>query len=513
VVNHGGTVYCVRNNAGGTAAVMYKSSGSGWQAITLYREVAFTAGSGSVADGQTVTETAGGEAATIKRVVVTSGSLSYGNAAGRLIVTTPSGSEFDGGAATTSGGGSLTLSGASTAITLAPNGRFEFLSFNFYGASGSRRIYGVDGQNRGFEFNPSDDVLVPITTGMAVDKPTHVAAHMGRLWFTFPGGSLQWSSVVSPFIWSAIVGSGELGLGDEATAIKSLKQDAFAVFGRNSAFVLYGSSFIESNFVKLLETTGCVPYTLDEVAGATISVDNVGVYFLEAAQQFGDFKPNSLSRTVEPLTRTRASSAVAAMTVRSKSQYRVYFADMTGITATFSGTKLAGWFPFTLAHQVTCVWAGEDASGDEVLYAGLSSGYVVMLDSGTSYDGEAVDALASLAPTALGDATMYKQFFAAIPQVNTPQAIALDLLMEFDFGGLPGDVYDGEGLTPPTGGIWGQGTWGQFFWGSPLVATPTFDIDGLAQHVQCIYRHTDDVDEPWSLEANTIEFAYLGRAT
>jgi len=48
-------VYAWRNNAGGTAAVMYKSSGSGWTAISLLKELAFTGGVGEITSGQTVT--------------------------------------------------------------------------------------------------------------------------------------------------------------------------------------------------------------------------------------------------------------------------------------------------------------------------------------------------------------------------------------------------------------------------------------------------------------------------
>lgn len=506
VVSYSGVVYCFKNNALGTAAILHKSSAAGWVVVPFDREIAFTAGSGTVLVGDVLSR--GGNTATIKKIIYTSGSFSGGNAAGSFIITTPAPGEFTAGAATTAGG-AVTLAGASTAITFAPNGRFEFLVHNFGGSTTTMRIYGCDTANRGFEFNPFDDVLAPINTGMTVDKPTHLTAHMGRLWFSFPRGSVQWSSPNEPFIWSVIVGAGEIALGDEVTAIRALKQDSLAVMGRNSASVMYGSSFINANFVKLLDTTGCIAYTLDEIAGSTVSLDNLGAYFLEATQAIGDYKPNALSRVVRPLVEAGGVNAKCAIVVRDKAQYRIYFADKTGITATFAGSKLIGWFPFTLAHQVTCVWAGEDATGNEVLYGGLDNGHVVQLDIGTSHDGTTVESVIPLAPNPVGATRRYKKFFSVVPQIETPAPIEIQLLMEFDFGGTPGDSFEAD--TPATGGQWGQATWGQFYWGSPIVATPSFDIEGIAVYAQPIFRHVDDVDEPWSIQANTIEYAYLGQ--
>ena len=86
-----------------------------WSALAKYEEVAFTAGSGDVDVGDTLTK--GGVTATINGVTITSGSLGAGTAAGSLRIASRAGGSFSAGAATTTGAGAVPLSGAET-VTL-----------------------------------------------------------------------------------------------------------------------------------------------------------------------------------------------------------------------------------------------------------------------------------------------------------------------------------------------------------------------------------------------------------
>ncbi|MFA6204376.1 MAG: hypothetical protein WC710_14455, partial [Gallionella sp.] len=82
----GDVLYGFRNNAGGTACDIYKSSAAGWVQVTLFNEISFTAGAVAIpAEGATLTQ--GAVTATLKRVVQTTGTGTFasGNAAGRFI--------------------------------------------------------------------------------------------------------------------------------------------------------------------------------------------------------------------------------------------------------------------------------------------------------------------------------------------------------------------------------------------------------------------------------------------
>ena len=135
----GDTVYAFRDNVGSTACKVYESSAAGWVLVDLGYQVAFSNANTSVGEGDTLTQ--GGVTATVTRVALQTGTLASGVNTGRLILSTPSGGAFSAGAATTSGSGALTLSGASSAIALLPGGR------SWWGNTASGRGGGARGRD------------------------------------------------------------------------------------------------------------------------------------------------------------------------------------------------------------------------------------------------------------------------------------------------------------------------------------------------------------------------------
>ena len=50
-MHYGGYDYAFRDNAGGTACVMYKATASGWTAVTFGREIQFNTAVGEIFEG------------------------------------------------------------------------------------------------------------------------------------------------------------------------------------------------------------------------------------------------------------------------------------------------------------------------------------------------------------------------------------------------------------------------------------------------------------------------------
>lgn len=135
-----GVVYAWRNNVGNTAAVMYKSSSSGWTAVTLGKELAFTAGTAAIFDGDTVTGLASGATGIVARVVVESGTWASSDAAGRLVLSSTTGAFVAGEALQVSAASKALAGGGATQIALAPGGRYETAVANFGGGTASYRL-------------------------------------------------------------------------------------------------------------------------------------------------------------------------------------------------------------------------------------------------------------------------------------------------------------------------------------------------------------------------------------
>ena len=299
-----------------------------------------------------------------------------------------------------------------TAITLNPNGNYKFVTTNYTGSTTTKRVYGANGVDRGFEFDGT--VLVPINTGMTTDTPSHVFSHKNHLFFSF-GGSVQHSSPGFPYQWSPITGAGELAMGDTVTGFiaqpGSQTSGALTIFTRNRTATLYGSSSADWNLVTYREELGAISGTMQDV-GLTIFLDDQGITSLQTVQEFGNFSHATLSNQIK--TFFSGKSAIASCVARKKSQYRLYFTDGTGVYVTVGpgkyGASVVGMSTVTLPNKVVCIHSSEDSNGSEIILFGSDNGYVYEMEKGTSFDGAAIGWSFKLARDVLKAPRVEKRF-------------------------------------------------------------------------------------------------------
>lgn len=165
VVRHNNVTYAFRNNAGGTAADIYKSSAAGWANVPLYYELPFSQGSTNIpAEGSKISQSGGIITATVKRVALTSGSWDDGTAEGNLIITAPSGGNFGYGyfngdpAIYAANGVAWTsrISAADNNWSSVAYGNGVFVAVSTSG-SGNRAMYSGDGVKWATAITPADN--------------------------------------------------------------------------------------------------------------------------------------------------------------------------------------------------------------------------------------------------------------------------------------------------------------------------------------------------------------------
>ncbi len=494
VIRHGGVTYAIRNNAGATAAEMYKSSAGGWVAVSLGEEIRFTAGSGDIDEGDTLTQ--GGVTAVVRRVVITSGTLGGGTAAGKLILSGRAGGNYAAGAATTSGAGALTLSAVQTAITMLPNGRFEFVKANFGGAANTTRIYGCDGVNRGFEFDGT--YFVPIDTGMTTDAPTHVAFHKFHLFFSF-GGSVQHSGIGTPYVWSPIVGASEMGMGDTVTGFMvqpaGETSAALAVFTRNRTSIIYGDSAADFELRQYREELGAYAWTIQDI-GFTMFLDDRGFTSMSTAQEYGNFITNALTYHIQALVNTKRLIVSASMVARDLSQYRVFFTDKTALYFTFVGRKLIGIMPQMFADRVKCAYSGEETDGAEMMLFGDDAGIVYELESGTSHDGDAIEFYLDLPFHFSKTPRSKKRYRGGLFELTGEGYAAFSFSFTMGYGAGDVDTDPTQTLTSSfSSGHWDTGTWDVGIWDGRSLLPIEFDLTGSAENIALrVYGNADYYD-------------------
>lgn len=505
VHQYNNAVYAFRNNAGGTAAVLHVESSSGWTAVTLGEEIAFSNANTSVQDADVLTQ--GVVTATIARVVVQTGSLASGTNTGRLIITGRAGGDFAAGAATSSGAGVVTLGGAQTAITFLPGGRFEFENWNFGGGTGTKKMYGCDGVNRGFEFDGT--TLVPISTGMTIDTPKFIKIHKNHLFFSF-SSSAQHSGTGTPYAWTIISGAAELGCGDTITGFVGLAgSDSSAALGiktRNRTLVLYGNNTTDWNLIPYSEETGGIPYTLQFIRQATC-LDDQGIVLLGTTQKFGNFQDSVVSDKITSSLNALSSSAIASCTVRRKNQYRLFFSGGSAFYMTFKGDKIMGITLIAMPKSVTCISSMEGATGSEEIYFGSTDGYVHQMDIGTSFDGDPISWSAELAYNHFGSPRKLKSFKKAVVEITGAN------YAEFSFSNTIG-YGETEYAASPTsrnvvalsGTTWDSFTWDSFYWDGRTLSPSQSDITGTAENLSMLFSGSSDEFLPFTLNGVIVHY-------
>lgn len=507
-----GVQYAFVDNAGGTACEMFKSSSSGWTAVALGRKLAFTSGGTYVpAEGDTITGELSGATAVLTRIPLETGTYAAGDATGQYIFASQTGT-FQ--VETVKVGATLNVAnvaGNSTAITLAPAGRYEFVNYNFYGSTDTLRMYGCDGVNKSFEFDGA--TFVQINTGMALDRPLHISAHKKMLQLSFYG-STQTSGVGTPYKWIAALGATEIGIGDSVTGYLVQPGDTLAIFARNSTHQLIGSSTNDFVLKPLSPETGGIPYTTQNLGNRAYALDDRGIIELTRTQAFGNFDSATVSRKVQSLINTMRSVVVASSVYKSRNQYRLYASNGTGLVMTTDGDIVTGLMPFDYNSgrtdnliNPTCAWNGEDSTGKDVVFFGADNGYVYQADKGSSFDGYEIQAYLRMPFNNLKSPRHNKEYFKAVLEMTSVSYAEIRFQPEFSYGDsdIQGHAIAASAVQG-TGGYWDVAQWDTFFYDARSVNSPEFDINGSGSNMSLLFYSFNDLDLGHTLQGVLIHY-------
>lgn len=502
--------YAFRNNAGGTAADLYKSSASGWVKIELGYELSFTSGGTyEILEGDVIVGQSSTAEATVTRVMLESGSWLGGDAAGRLLYLTHT-QPFQ--AELLDVGGNADVASATALaplITLLPNGRFEMVRDAIGGGANTERIYGADTVNRGFEFDGT--TLAPIVTGMTVDTPDHVIVHRNHLFFSF-AGSAQHSGIGTPYIFNPIFGAAEIATGDTITGFMSEPGSnagaTLGIYNRNTTHMLYGSSVLDWNLVKFKDELGAFAHTLQQL-GQTMFLDDRGITNFKTAQEHGNFLQSTESRHIQTFIKAKKSLAIASCIARDKNQYRIFFTDKSGLYITTQGKKVVGLMPIFYDHAVTCISSSENLAGDEVIMFGSTDGKIYNLDMGTSFDGGNIDAYMKT----------FFHFSKSIRHLKKYLGATLEAegegYAEFNFSTELG--YNANDISQPTDqtqeldlgiALWDTFVWDTFTWDGHAIEPTNVKIEGSAENISLVIRKDSNYFSPVNITGAMIRYVY-----
>ncbi|MDP3139783.1 MAG: hypothetical protein Q8N17_26035 [Burkholderiaceae bacterium] len=496
------TIYAWRDNVGATAMVLHKSTTSGWTAVALLYELSFTVGSVEPAEASTITQ--GSASATVRRVVKESGDWGAGTAAGRYIITIPTGGAFTGGALATAGAGTVPGAGAGvyhgTQITLSPGGRVRTDTTNFDGTLNSRRLYGCDGVNREFEL--ADDILVPLTTGQTI-RASAVVAFRNHLCFAFRG-NLQHSGINAPYAYTVRSGATELATGDLITDLVAVAGSevaaALMILCENSIHVMYGDSSADWVVKVLSKVSGSSSGSAQDIAGV-VALDAPGFVRYPPTQAFGNYRWDSVSQEIEPIARGQAVEC--SVWVADRSKYRVFFEDGSAVSGMPKGKSKFDWATIDYG-RVICHAIHTEIAGIPRTFVADTAGFVYECDVGRSFAGEEVQYALRLNELSQGSPGVVKQYKRLEIEGKGDSAFTLSVQAEFFDGDDDIDPTTETAILQPGAGlVWDLANWDESYWDVAATARRRFPLEGLGTSVAITMAGNSDSELPHTLSAIT----------
>lgn len=398
----------------------------------------------------------------------------------------------------------------------------ECVRYNFSGAADGERLYFTTGNTAAFSFHFIGESLAyegwrgnfnTIPTGMAVDTPTHVAAHKHRLFLSF-GSSLQFSTAGDPEDWSPVTGAGELAVGEDITKLQSViggDTSVLLIYTTTRIYGLYGDSSSNFSLVLLASDLRVDPKSI-QMFGQPIFLADNGVVFLSATSAFGNFKMKTISNQVSPMLKRLAGKLVSSIVIPEKNQYRLFFSNGEGLYFTFSGDKLVGIMPVRHDRPPEIVHLfHNDATGEnEFLFACAASRRVYRSDIGPSFDCRPIDAHLFLAFNASRSARINKAYRRASLEIQAEEGyVTFKAMFDTDYASMstaPSPQQDVDGTLVNAYSAFDDALWDEFYWDGYRVSPQDLPIDGSGENLSLGLSATSYLVWPFTVSGVTTQY-------
>jgi len=493
-----GVTYAWRDNAGATACVMHKSTGSGWSAIVLNKKIRFDAGVGQIFEGDTVTGLTSGATGVVLRVGTVSGTWG-GTMVGYLVFVSITGTFVDNEGLQVGGVTKATANGAAFVQSLTAGGRYEFRTNNYFGHSDKIRFYGVNGEDACFEYDPVDACFAQIDTGMTVDKPRHIGSYSDILMLAFSGGSVQLAGRNTPMAWTVVRGAGELALGEEVVGfieeIGATDNVAVFILGRNRISRLSGTTPATFKLVEFGIRAGCREWSSQRIANG-IYLDDQGFTTLTATEAHGNFRESIVTdKAAGFITKLLGRSSVVDSHVsRELSLYRCSFANGDNVVIGYKDVYTKGGAPTreyrvmvtNYGKPVLCSCEQEGLDGRIRTFFGSDDGFVYEIRSDVrSFDGVEVESFVRMPYHFSKSPQRHKRYRRGTIDIKTAsRMLTMKCVVDYMSGNPDYNMQPViDMVIPGGGGFWDISDWGEFQWSSEVNPTATFALNASGTNI------------------------------
>ena len=323
-----------------------------------------------------------------------------------------------------------------------------------YNLDGTDRVLFVDSFNYPITYSTSGNTITTINGLSDVQGATHVAVFKDTAFYA-KDNVVYFTAPFSVDDFSSANGAGSINVSSEITGL-AVFRDQLIIFTSDSIKRLTGNTSSDFQVAPITDRIGCINGdTIQEVGGDIMYLAPDGIRLLSATDRIGDFGLDIASDPIAKDATTFLGSTpnFSSVLLREKAQYRIFAyiqseqsAAAKGLIATKFISQGATGISWSTTFGIKAFVADSRYSGTtETVAFANTDGYVYIMETGSSFDGETIDAIYESPYMPVTDPQMRKSFYKMTLYAEPSGTMELDLNVKYDFG-----TTSNTGLIQPT---------------------------------------------------------------
>jgi hypothetical protein len=311
-----------------------------------------------------------------------------------------------------------------------------------YNLDGDDKVVFVDGVNYPAIYNTSGNTLTAVTSSTDALGADHVAVFKDTAFYA-KGNNVFFTAPFTVDDFSAGNGAGSINVSNDITGL-AVFRDQLIIFTTDSIKRLTGNTAADFQVSPITDRIGCINGdTIQEVGGDIMYLAPDGIRLLSATDRIGDFGLDVASDPIAKSANTFLSSTsnFTSVVLREKSQYRIFAyidSEQTKVAKGLIATKLIAQgssgisWSTTFGIQAHIADSRYSGTAETIAFAN-GDGYIYSMDTGSSFDGNDIEAIYESPFMSISDPQMRKSFYKMTLYAEPSGPMSIDVNIKYDF--------------------------------------------------------------------------------
>jgi hypothetical protein len=313
-----------------------------------------------------------------------------------------------------------------------------------YNLEGDDKVIFVDGTNYPAIYNTSGNATTFMTSSNSTDVlgAEHVAVFKNTAFYS-KGNNIYFTAPFTVDDFSVANGAGSINVANDVTGL-AVFRDQLIIFTSDTIKRLTGSSSADFTVSPITDRIGCINGdTIQEVGGDIMYLAPDGIRLLSATDRIGDFALDVASNQIAKDANIFLSqtSSFCSVLFKEKAQYRIFAYVQSeqddaakGLIATKFISQGAAGIAWSTTKGIKAFVADSRYTGTaETIAFANEDGYVYTMDTGSDFDGAAIEAIYESPFMPISDPQVRKTFYKMTLYAEPTGNMSLDLNLKYDF--------------------------------------------------------------------------------